>query len=166
MYHAIAVANYFLEIPNSVDAEMTPMKIQKLVYVSHGWHLGIRGKPLVFDPVEAWMWGPVIRSVYDEFKKFGGNPITELGSMHEPTKRGTKFYIPRIDEQDQHTRHFLDEVWRVYGVYTGVQLSNLTHEEGTPWHQVWHNKDGKKRRGVVIQNEIIENYYANFGSQQ
>ena len=47
------------------------MKVQKLVYFAHGWHLGITKKPLINEQVEAWPYGAVIPSLYDYLKQWG-----------------------------------------------------------------------------------------------
>jgi len=53
---AIAVANHFIQ---EHPGEITHLKLQKLVYISHGWHLGIfRKEELVEDELaEAWKHG-------------------------------------------------------------------------------------------------------------
>ncbi len=59
-YSAQAVANCFLDLANKENKEITPLKIQKLVYIAHGWFLAVTDKPLVDDEfVEAWQYGPV-----------------------------------------------------------------------------------------------------------
>ena len=70
MYSAIAVANCFLDIADAQSRPITPLKIQKLVYIAHGWHLAIYEEPLIVELVEAWKWGPVIPLLYHEFKNF------------------------------------------------------------------------------------------------
>jgi uncharacterized phage-associated protein len=77
-YDARAVANYFLELGNAEAHPITPMAIQKFVYFAHGWMLAVYGRQLITQRVEAWDFGPVIRELYNEFKKFGDQPITEL----------------------------------------------------------------------------------------
>ena len=77
-YSAKAIANYFLELAAKHGEKVTPLKIQKLVYIAHGWHLALYEKPLVYDEfAEAWEYGPVFPSIYHEFKHFGGAPIAE-----------------------------------------------------------------------------------------
>ena len=58
------------------------------------------------------------------------------------------------------TIEFSDEIWEIYGKYTGPELSKLTHEEGTPW-----DTTRKQERmpihnlGVVIPDDTIWEYY-------
>ena len=45
VYH---VANEFLKISNDQDCfDMNPMKLNRLVYYSHCWHLAVFGEPLI-----------------------------------------------------------------------------------------------------------------------
>ena len=32
----------------------TNMQIQKMVYIAHGYMLGVYDRPLIVDPIEAW----------------------------------------------------------------------------------------------------------------
>jgi len=53
------------------------MQLIKLVYIAHGWTLGLYNQPLIGKQVEAWTYGPVIPSVYHDFKHYGRDPITQ-----------------------------------------------------------------------------------------
>ena len=57
LYRASDIANYFLDRAQQGDA-ITQMKVQKLVYFAHWWHLGITKNPLIRYQVEAWSYGP------------------------------------------------------------------------------------------------------------
>jgi len=60
----IIVSNYILWKRRERDT--TNLDVIKLVYLSHGWYLGIYGVPLIAEPIEAWPYGPVIpRYPYD-----------------------------------------------------------------------------------------------------
>ena len=54
---------------------VSPMKLQKLVYFAHGWHLAIHNRPLVNEQVEAWKFGPVFSDLYHQIKSFGNEKI-------------------------------------------------------------------------------------------
>lgn len=72
-YHAKAVANFFLK-----RGHPTQMKLHKLLYYAHGWHLGFTGEPLLDEAIEAWAYGPVVPSIYQELKMLGSAPIDRL----------------------------------------------------------------------------------------
>lgn len=149
-YEAKAVANYFLDFGSS--SALNPMKIQKLVYFAHGWHLAIHsGEPLIDEAVQAWTYGPVIPSLYHEFKKYGSGPITSPALSMELSGTMLRFVKPSVG--DEQTMDLLGNVWEVYGDMSAVQLSNLTHEPGSPWHQVYSKSPHKK--GLVIPDALI-----------
>jgi uncharacterized phage-associated protein len=57
---AHTVANRFLELAEAEGRSLTPLQLMKLVYIAHGWMLGIHQRPLIKDHIEAWKLGPVI----------------------------------------------------------------------------------------------------------
>lgn len=136
------VAEDFLFLANQERRPLTPMQVQKLAYIAHGWQLGIAGRPLVNEPIEAWQYGPVIPSLYRRYKHYGSSPIDEC-----PSERPTS-----LDEEEH---DLIDQVWKGYGNRSGVSLSALTHEPGTPWY-ITIQQSG---RGAVISNDLIEDYY-------
>ena len=148
----LEIANFFIEKSLSTGRELTPMKLVKLVYISHGWHLGLTEKPLIAEAAQAWKYGPVIISVYHDFKKYGGRQITSL----EPSLPSSRYY-PIVT--DTELVRFLNRIWDVYSKFSGGQLSTLTHKEGTPWDIVWNEKGGKKLENTVIPNELIRQHY-------
>jgi uncharacterized phage-associated protein len=158
VYDSLAIANYFLDLAQGSGTTISPMKIQKLVYYAHGWNLAISGVPLINEAVEAWEFGPVIPSIYHAFKKFGSGPITEKASKTEIVARESLtllFVYPAVD--DQETQDFLSVVWEGYRDLTAIQLSNLTHKQGSPWYKVYSENRG--RRGVDIPDSLIKEYF-------
>lgn len=152
-YNALAVANYFLDLARKEGCGLSPMKLQKLIYFAHGWQLAIyEGKPLVNEQLQAWDYGPVVSSVYHEFKKFGGQSIEGLGTDFDFGL--DEMVTPRIPMDDAQTIALLNKVWSVYGKYSGVQLSNLTHEENSAWTKAREANPGL--RAVGISNDLIK----------
>ena len=167
MYESIAVANYFLELAEKEgDQSVTPMKLQKLVYIAHGWHLAIYDRPLIKERVEAWDWGPVIRELYDAFKHFGSDPITGRGKVTKFTLYPNSYNldVPIVDPVDTQTTSLLDEVWSVYKEYDGLELGRMTHIDGAPWSQAWRNRR-KGDRNIAIDDTIIKEYYGRLWEQ-
>lgn len=160
-YTAKAVANYFYDLAQKDKQPITPLQIQKLVYIAHGWHLGLMGQPLVDDEyAEAWEHGPVFPSLYHEFKHFRGNPIRhpaeELRDGKNPLD--DRSYInPNVEEKDGELRNFLNQIWDVNKKYSGKKLSAMSHGTGTPWSTT-RQKEGKIRN-APIRNEDIEAFY-------
>lgn len=157
-YSAKAVANYFLA--NYGHHKISPLRLQKLVYISHGWYLALRDRELVDDEyAEAWEFGPVFPSLYHEFKDFGAKPITRKAQDLVLSKKRFDFetVVPEIIHDDHDTQGFLSEVWLVYEKYTPPQLSALTHAPGTPWKKTRDKDPGK--RNAAIPNDLIKAHY-------
>jgi uncharacterized phage-associated protein len=149
MVTPLAVANYFIVKSLNTGEEMTPMKLVKLVYISHGWHLGLTEEPLLAEAVQAWKYGPVVTSVYHEFEHYGNSAITSLAYD------GAAY--PTVTDETK--KAFLDKIWEVYGKFNGLQLSTLTHQSDTPWDIVWNKQSGKKKKTAIIPNDLIKEHY-------
>jgi len=126
MYNPITISNFFIQEYGQQN-DITPMRLVKLVYISHGWYLGLTGNALIDENPEAWQYGPVIPTVYHHYKSFRSNPIKNSHIRNNPCNE--------ISETDQ---IFLRSVWEVYKSYSALDLSAMTHQVGTPWFVTWH----------------------------
>lgn len=172
-YDPLAIANTLLDIANIDGVKLTPMKLQKLVYFAHGWYLAIKGEPLIKEQVEAWNFGPVIPSLYHAFKRFGNQSISEYAisecdfeSRESFAYSANQSALQKVPESDKFTCQLLKKIWNVYGKFTPVQLSNMTHEEGTPWDHLFKKFKGDIPRHTDIPIDLIQTYFANKGTQQ
>lgn len=161
-YTAKAIANELLEIAKKHGgvSDMTPIKLQKLVYFAHGWYLAFFKKPLIRQRIQAWKFGPVVADIYHEFKDCGNEPIDRLATeLAYDEVHGLTDEMPRISVGDEETRGVLSEVWRVYGSFTPTQLANLTHEPGTPWAQIASQFRGELPKNEEIPDLLIQKYF-------
>ena len=143
-HDARAVANYFIDRSLKKGEYKTPLQILKLVYFSHAWLLGIHGRPLFRQPVEAWKFGPVVADVYHELKQFGGTDVTSrISRVHEAEWTD--------DEAD-----ILGQVAEGYDVYSGNRLSHMTHWPESPWFTT----RVEQGLGAVIPEDEIKRYFA------
>jgi uncharacterized phage-associated protein len=141
-YSALTIAGEFLKIAETNNKKLDPLQLMKLVYLAHGWNLALFDEELVKDPIDAWTYGPVIKSLYQRIKKFGASNITEP-----------------IDTDEQITpeeKMLLEKVFEKYGNLSGIQLSSLTHETDSPWAKTWDNGHGKS---MTISNNEIKEYF-------
>ena len=86
---ALSVADVILWARRVFGLPTTNLDLNKLVYLCHGWTLGVHGKPLIADRVEAWRYGPVIPAIYHEYKLFGSDNIDI--EVEEPGDLGSLF---------------------------------------------------------------------------
>ena len=97
-------------------SDMDPMKLQKLLYYCQGYSLGLTGKPLFNDHIEAWKYGPVVRKVYQEYKQYQRQCIP-LDVVSAP---------PFVDDW---TTAVAQMVMCDKGRYTAPVLMRMTHNE-------------------------------------
>lgn len=71
------IANYFIHLSRATGSLLTNLKLQKLLYFIQGWHLALFKKPLFKDDIEAWDYTPIVKNVYNKYKKYQWCPITE-----------------------------------------------------------------------------------------
>jgi uncharacterized phage-associated protein len=140
-------------LAKDTDTPITPLKLQKLLYFAHGWYLAFEGKPLLNESIEAWRFGPVVRSIYKDLQEFRDQSITRF-------VRSDFFVRPFLNPMElNHLAPFLKNVWDVYAKHTAGQLSNLTHKVGTPWREIYDACDGIIPFGERIVNKDIKSHF-------
>jgi len=142
MYDSGVVANRFLELAREHRDTLSPMQLLKLVYIAHGWMLGLYSRPLIKDEIQAWQYGPVIPSLYNRIRRFKSYPVTGVVA-NDGGQLGW--------EEDS----IVSQVYDVYGKFSGPRLSRITHQPGSPWYIMY--KPGSF--GKEISNDLIEDYY-------
>ena len=155
MYSAKAIANYFLDLGDEENIEITPMQIQKLVYIAHGYHLAKTDYPLISDRIEAWQYGPVIPALYDEFSHLGPEPIYERAYEEVIATIRT----PNPIAESSETENILNEVWDEYNRYDALELSTLTHKPNSPWDITKKRGWNRIKKNPPIDNDTIKDYY-------
>ena len=141
---ALAVANALIRIARQEGRPLTNMQVQKHVFLAQGFCLGLLGRPIYYNDTHAWQWGPVVAKLYKPLQKYGSGIV----SAEIPTDPA--------DELDPSSEEYriLQAVWNAYKGYSGGQLSELTHREGTPWSKAWNSQ-----KFSVIPQEWIQAYY-------
>lgn len=148
-----SVANFFLQKSFDTGIAITPMKLIKLVYIAHGWHLGYLDQALINDAVEAWQYGPVIPDLYHKVKAYGRRTITA------PVDNNGVIGDEQNPPPNENSLALLERIWEVYGKHDGVQLSALTHQPKTPWDITWQAGGKDHYAGFLISNETIKEHY-------
>jgi uncharacterized phage-associated protein len=150
MRNAIDVAHYFL---NKADRDAgdapTHLWLQKVVFYAQAWSFVFLSEPLFAEPVEAWEHGPVVESVWQEYKKFERHVISE-----QPT------IDPRLFSKEEMT--LLRVVWERYGGLTASRLRSLTHSEA-PWLNARQGLQDNEPSKNPISPEDMRTYYGKFG---
>ena len=131
-----------IEITAKSNKKLTVMQLLKLVYIAHGWMLGLYGRPLICDRIEAWKYGPVIPELYHQIKDCRGGTVSNIECA-----TGADLDIQELD--------LLEQVIGKYGNFSGPQLSNLTHQSGTPWNERFNSYDFN----IQIEDDLIKAHF-------
>lgn len=145
MHDSRTVANRILELANEAHDTLTPMQVLKLVYIAHGWMLGLYGRALIRDEVQAWQYGPVIPRLYNAMRSFRGRPVDAKLNGANP-----------FDSLNETEDDLIQQVYRRYGKMTGPALSRLTHAQNTPWALTYVEGEF----GIPIPTDLIEEHYS------
>lgn len=136
MIDCLNAARYFIirAYEDGIEAEMTNMKVQKLLYYSQSLHLALYNQPLFEEEIQAWRYGPVCPPAYWFYSNF------EAKQLPVPSKESL-LQLPK-DKQE-----LLEAIWGYFGGYHAYKLSDMTHGE-FPWK--------KARRGLLPEASSTE----------
>lgn len=72
-YSALDIANYIVWYVNKSShlSSVTPLKLQKILYYVSAKYLRDTDNLLFEEQIQKWQYGPVVKSVYHEFKNIG-----------------------------------------------------------------------------------------------
>lgn len=131
------ISGYILD---KFQEEVTPMKLQKLLYYVKVWTT-VAGKETISNSSNqafyAWKYGPVNPNIYHKYKNYGKDAIEDTPLYSQ---------IPSDEKQ------LIDFIIDSYGCYSAITLSKTTHTED-PWIK------NKKVSGKISDEEILT-YYA------
>lgn len=134
MLTALNVGNNLLLRAFEENIDITPMKLQKLLYLVYKQYYKATKCPLFGERFEVWKYGPVVRSVYDEFKYKGSNRIDSY------SKEADGSVLIGNEDSSNEFREALDYVWSRYKNYDGIRLSEMTHKKDTAWYKAAKQK--------------------------
>ena len=140
--NAIDIAKWFVAwAEESEDADLTPLKLQKLLYYAKGVFMNNSGGLTLFpDHMQAWAHGPVVPSVYHQLKRYGKSPIDADEFV------GDDFDWGNYSEVE----NSLVETWQKYAVYSAWALRNKTHRE-SPWTKNFNAGENGEITGAGLQ---------------
>jgi uncharacterized phage-associated protein len=148
------IAKYFLAMTFEDGELITNLKMQKIVYYAYAWALAKDGTRLFDERIEAWVNGPVVRSLYQDLKPFGSGPIAEAWLLENGTF-DVEGFMEKLTPQVKET---LREVYEKYMTMTAFELVQITHSEA-PWRNAREGLGPSDQSGKPIDdNDIIAEY--------
>jgi len=152
---AISLSHYLLSyVPSN------QLKLQKLVYYCDGWHLAYFEQPLINEDFEAWVHGPVVRSMWDHYKSLS-NILSDIRLKSEYSDK-IRNYINQVLNQQQ--IELLGDVIKEYGDKSSYHLEALSHSE-LPWREARNGYSQSERSEAVISKDTMKNYYQSLFSK-
>ncbi len=144
MFSSVEIANKIIIRTETDKGDIiTNLKLQKLLYYLQGYNLAIFGEKLFDDNIEAWQYGPVVPTAYQQFKGFGSAGLTLDESIVE-------IVLP------ESLNVLFEQVMTEYGQFGAVKLMKMTHEE-KPWRETFKNGDGA---GSVIDPKLMQDFFS------
>lgn len=141
-------AYFFIKTADRSKTQITAMKVQKLLYLSQGYHLAICGRPLLTNEgILAFHYGPVCPAIRSAFAIHGSKPIDGSSAVEWPFCGGFRAEL-------------LKRIWATHGHLNDNQLSRIATEEGGPWHQT------VTRYGMNAEALIFDSLMAEFFSKK
>ncbi len=143
---ALKAAKYILSLQDREEGDLiSHMKLQKLLYYAQGCHVALEGlnNPLFTEKIYAWKYGPVVKSVYEEYASY---------NKDRPLPKGRPPALPEDSER------IIDRVYTVFGQFSAWKLSQMTHRE-TPWQK--HFRAGRKDSEIPLP-EIRKYFLAKY----
>ena len=115
-----------------------------MLYYAQAWYLALKDRPLFREDIQAWFHGPAVPSIYNKYRKFGFEHLSEELDQKElePLKK---------DE-------LLAEVWKVYGKLDAEYLEALTHNEA-PWQKAREGLNAADPSTKVISHNDMKEFY-------
>ena len=131
-YSAIAVANSIIRVAKNKGVnDLTPMKIQKLMYFAQFFYLkNFEDGALIDDNFVRWKLGPIIPSLYYQLKNYGSNPVDDYIRQLSPDYEAIVYMMSK---KDSTSWNFLDQVFDTFGHLDGIALSALIHRKDSSW---------------------------------
>lgn len=140
---AVDVANIFIELANADENScMTNLQLNELVYLAQAWSLEKLERALFEEEIQAWKYGPIIPSVYHEFKKYGKERIAEVSCEYAE------------DEVSSEELDLLLDVAEQYRNYSASKLREITHKAGGAWSQTYDETKTNQIPKELIRKDV------------
>ena len=130
---ALYIANNILDIAFKNHVKITPIKLQRLLYLVYNGYLKQTGSTLFNEPFVTFAYGPVCESVYYKFKCFGAKPITRYATDAHGG-------ITMVDTKHNSVlRHILSDIEAIYLTMPINNLCELVRQPGTAWYNAYQS---------------------------
>ena len=130
-YSAISVANSIITLAKEKGIDdLSPMKLQKLMYFAQFFYLKNFEKPLIDDNFVRWKFGPVIPSLYYQLRSYQSRPVNQY---IQQLIENNEVVVYMMADEDYISWALIDKVINKYGYLDRLSLSALTRRDNSSW---------------------------------
>ncbi len=155
------LVNFIIAYCNIHGFTITPMKLQKILYFIQAWYLVRFDKELLFDELpQAWVNGPVYRSIYNEYKTtfYRSTPLIlkEIKEVGKDEKILEKYKESLgLDEKQVNA---INIILKHYSSKDESKLVLMTHSDA-PWNIAREGYGEFDRCEEIISAESMYQFY-------
>ena len=153
---AKALSNLILDWADADGVSVTPMKLQKLLFFCHADYLNNYNEPLLQHGFEAWDYGPVIPSLYAEFKEFGSRKIDRRAMSFDPVRAKRVHLTCDLGEI---TADRVRALYSFYSKFSAERLSDMSHSPGGAWRHARAMFANGLNVGRQIGDDMIRKFH-------
>lgn len=152
-YSALDIARFVINYSNRSNSPITNLKLQKLLYFIQAYFITKLNRPCFKDDIEAWSLGPVVPSVYHEFKNYGAGYIPYIKAYFDMSHGSSSFmHVFNPDNISRSDQECIQTIVDNLSKYSASTLVTITHDQ-EPWKKAFEY--GYK----VIPLLSIKNYF-------
>lgn len=145
-YNSVQLAKYIVAAANERRISINMTKIQKLLYIAYGIFLAVKSTRLMDEHPQAWPYGPVFPTTRNKLLK------VDLFSINFEEEELTKL------KNDSELQSLIDLVFKSFGNWSALQLTEWSHGDGTPWQQTVSMNNFSW--GMRIPDDSIKRYFS------
>lgn len=159
MLNSIDIANYFVKTSIKQNIIINNLKLQKLLYYFYAKHLLKNQKNPFDESFEKWQYGPVLPSVYHNYKQYYGADIEEVPDRYIFDENINSFKRIKFDDSEipKDIRSEIDSFVFNLRNYDAFELVERTHR-----HDDWKNDEEKIQAGfqhIVYDDNVTVDFF-------
>lgn len=153
MVNSEIFAKALLQRAEADGINVSNLKLQKLVYYCQGYHLAQYNEPLIDADIKAWPHGPVVSSLYAEYRGFGKRDISVPSETN---------YLEQLSDK---ALQVIDFVMMELGRLGAWQLRNKSHQE-SPWLAHYDRDNDSVDFKTITHVELTEFFTVELSKKQ
>ena len=140
-HSAMDFAKYIIDFCTNTGNAISDLKLQKVLYYLQLGFIANLHECAFYDDMEAWPYGPVVRSVYNAYSSYGSTKICLL--------------YEEADVFSDTEKNIIHSILFNCIEKNAWDLVDMSHVKDGPWDRVYQNGKGYKN---VIPLEYIKEY--------